>query len=188
MISIERLFSLTAIKGANVEPIPKGRGVFSKEDALGVIAMVQKDHPIGVMLLEATITGNRRNLASIESILTQAFKAQGVEVSIANGLAKLVVCEVLGGNICPKCKGTKVNYHRNGACKHCSGFGREQVTPKTLADSLSQYAGIAIGSDEFLARYNRPYMNGLTALYTHEDKARQMAKKILSMVAAIGVS
>lgn len=57
--------------------------------------MVQKDHPIGVMLLEATITGNRRNLEPIESILTQAFKAQGVEVSIANGLAKLVVCEVL---------------------------------------------------------------------------------------------
>ncbi|AVT49754.1 hypothetical protein [Shewanella baltica] len=188
MVSIERLFSLIALRGANVAPTAKGWGVFSKDDAMGVIAMVQKEYPIGVMILEVKITGNTHNLSTIESILSQAYSSQGLGTPIALGLTKLVVYEVCGGGICSKCKGTKVNYHRNGDCKHCLGSGRLQVTPQTLANSLSQYAGTVIGVDEFLSCFNRQYMDGLTALYTHEEKARQTAKRILERVEAMAIS
>jgi len=62
------------------------------------------------------------------------------------------------------------------------------VTPQTLANSLSQYAGTVIGVDEFLSCFNRQYMDGLTALYTHEEKARQTAKRILERVEAMAIS
>lgn len=181
MISIERLFELLSPRGVAIGAAVGGKGVFSKEDAMGVVAQVQGKFPVGVKVLEASICGD----VDAEDLLVKALCKQ-YEVDFrpvaAAALAKLAVNEVCGTRTCPKCNGTKLNYHRNDDCKHCSGTGRLVNTAEQLTKSFCDLSGAKITTEQFIQHFYDKYMNGVDALHQHEQDAARFAKKVLRMV------
>lgn len=180
MISIERLFELLSPRGLSIGAAG-GKGVFSKEDAMGVVAQVQGKYPVGVKVLEATICGD----VDAEDVLVKALCKQ-YEVDFrpvaAAALAKLTVNEVCGTRVCNKCHGTKINYHRNGECKHCSGTGMMLNTVEQLTKSFCDLSGAKITPEQFSQHFYDKYMDGVDALHQHEHDAARFAKKVLRMV------
>lgn len=182
MIPVERLFELLSPQGLSFG-IASGKAVFSKEDAMGVVAQVQGKCLVGVKVLEASICGD----VAAENLLIQALAKQ-YEVDFrpvaAAALAKLAVNEVCGTRVCPKCNGTKLNYHRNGECPHCSGTGKMLNTVEQLSRSFTDLTGSQITTEQFSRHFYDKYMDGVDALLQHQHDAARFAKKVLRMVQA----
>jgi len=180
MISIERLFELLSPRGLSIGAAA-GKGVFSREDAMGVIAQVQGKYPVGVKVLEATICGDVDAEDALVKALTWKYE-ENFRPLVSAVLARLAVNEVCGTRVCPKCKGTKLNYHRNGECKHCKGFGKMLNTVEQLTKSFCDLSGAKITPEQFSQHFYDKYMDGVDALHQHEHDAARFAKKVLRMV------
>lgn len=186
MISIERLFCLVSQQAISVEPRTGGRGVFSREDAAGVIAMVQHVHPVGVKVLEAKIANNHNSAAEIEQALTTTISAIGIEHAMAKSLAKMAVSEVCGSRRCPVCNGVGSRMSRRYSqvfeCKHCAGTGVVLRTTKALAQLLSKLAKTKVSIEDFTAKYYDVYMEAVDELYQAEGSASVYAADVLRQV------
>ncbi len=181
MIAIEHVFQLLTPKGLSLEAV-HGRGIFSKEDAMGVIAQVQSQFPIGVKVLEARICGNIDAEDALINALTERYK-QDFSPIAASALAKLAVNEVCGTRICGRCNGTTLNYHRNGECKHCCGTGRLLNTADQLTRSFCDLSRATISTAQFTQHFYDKYMEGIDTLYQHEHEATRAAKNVLRLIA-----
>ena len=180
MISIERLFELLSPRGLSIGAAG-GKGVFSKEDAMGVVAQVQGKYLVGVKVLEASICGD----IDAENLLINALAKQyetDFRPVAATVLAKLAVNEVCGSRVCTKCHGTKLNYHRNGECLHCCGTGKMLNTVEQLTKSFCDLSGAKITPEQFSQHFYDKYMDGVDALHQHEHDAARFAKKVLRLV------
>nr|WP_320125735.1 TIGR02642 family protein [uncultured Shewanella sp.] len=183
MISIERLFELLSPRGVAIGAAVGGKGVFSKEDAMGVVAQVQGKYLVGVKVLEASICGD----IDAENLLINALAKQyetDFRPVAASALAKLAVNEVCGTRICTKCHGTKLNYHRNGECLHCCGTGKMLNTVEQLTKSFCDLSGTKITAEQFSQHFYDKYMTGVDTLHHHQADAERHAKRVLRLVAA----
>ena len=183
MISIERLFSMTAQGTISIEPSSKGLTSFSKEDALGVLGQVQGKSPIGLKVLEARIAGDEGSANQLRKALKLLLTKNEVTESIAGGLAELAVLEVCGSTRCPVCNGVGQRYSKKFQsiyeCSRCVGTGKILMTTSMLAKMLSGYSGIHIAEKVFCKKYYDLYMDTVDQLHTAEGKAAYFAKKIL---------
>lgn len=188
MISIERLFCLVSQQAISVEPRTGSRGVFSREDAAGVIAMVQHVHPIGVKVLEAKIANNHASAAELEQALATTIRGMGVGIgkAQAKSLAKMAVAEVCGSKRCPICNGVGSRMSKRYAqvfeCKHCAGTGMVLRTTKALAQLLTKLSGTGVSEHDFTNQYYDTYMEAIDELYQHEGSASVYAASILRLV------
>jgi hypothetical protein len=182
MISIERLFELLSPRGIAIGAPVGGKGLFSQEDAMGVVAMVQGKFPIGVKVLEAKIAGDVSALNSLKQALAQQYELDNLKPLAAMALASLALNEVCGSPVCPKCKGTKQNYHRSGECLVCSGTGKLLNTVLQLSKSFSVLSGVVVTQEQFSRHFYDLYMAGIDSLYLHQADAERYAKRVLGLV------
>lgn len=183
MISIERLFELLSPRGVAIGAVVGGKGVFSKEDAMGVVAQVQGKYLVGVKVLEASICGDIDAENLLINALTKQYETDFMAVA-ATALARLAVNEVCGSRVCTKCHGTKLNYHRNGECLHCGGTGKMLNTVEQLTKSFCDLCGTKITAEQFSQHFYDLYMNGVDTLHQHQADAERHAKRVLRLVAA----
>ena len=182
MISLERLFCLTSQQAISVEPRAGGRGVFSREDAAGVIAMAQHVHPVGVKILEAKIGGNQHSSAELKQALTSVFESRNVNPVNAKALAKMAVSEVCGTKTCTSCGGVGFKDPRY-ACRVCKGSGVIAVrTCKVLAATFNALAREKLTELQFSQIYYDVYMSAIDELYQHESEAAKYAASVLRLV------
>lgn len=182
MISLERLFCLTSQQAISVEPRAGGRGVFSREDAAGVIAMAQHVHPVGVKILEAKIGGNQHSAAEIEQALTSVFESRNVNPVNAKALAKMAVSEVCGTKTCTSCGGVGFKDPRY-ACRECKGSGIANIkSVNALAYRMSTLTNCQISDVQFSQIYYDVYMDAIDELYQHESEAAKYAASVLRLV------
>lgn len=183
MISIERLFSMTAQGTISVEPSSPGLTNFSKEDALGVLGQVQGKAPVGLKVLEARIAGDEGSANQLRKALTLSLTRNDVTESIAGGLAELAVLEVCGSTRCPVCNGVGNRYSNKFQsiyeCSRCAGTGKILMTTSMLAKMLSGHSEIRITEKVFCKKYYDLYMDTVDQLHTAEGQAALFAKKIL---------
>lgn len=181
-VSLERLFCLTSQQAISVEPRAGGRGVFSREDAAGVIAMVQHVHPIGVKILEAKIGGNQHSAAEIEQALTSVYLSRNVNPVNAKALAKMAVSEVCGTKTCTSCGGVGFKDPRY-ACRECKGSGIANIkSVNALAYRMSTLTNCQISDVQFSQIYYDVYMDAIDELYQQEGEAAKYAAAVLREV------
>lgn len=184
-VSLERLFCLTSQQAISVEPRASGKGIFSREDAAGVIAMVQHINPIGVKVLEAKIGGNHNSGAELAHALTATFEARNVHPKAAKALAFMAVTEVCGAHICPKCNGVGSIDSRGRPCRACQGSGIKNVrTIKQMAAQFNALSSLKISEQQFSQIYYDVYMEAIDELYQQEGEAAKYAASVLRLVQA----
>lgn len=190
MISIERLFTLTAQKAISLEPI-NGRGVFSAEDAAGVIAQAMKTCPVGVRILEARIAGNKGASLELREIVKEKLIGEGRESSEAAALARLVVHEVCGTKVCPKCNGNGFNITNftKGTrvdCHGCNGVGQIILSCDDLAYMMGRILNWRMTKgrrEQFVSEYYDQYSQVVDWMYRAAGDADSECKRILRLVA-----
>jgi uncharacterized phage protein len=89
-ISIERLLTKTAVRTRSIEPSCRCLSPFNKDDDLGVLAQVQRKHPIGLMVLESEIAGCEAAGQILISGVKLKMIALGLSQATAAALALLV--------------------------------------------------------------------------------------------------
>ncbi|MGI2045955.1 TIGR02642 family protein [Shewanella oncorhynchi] len=183
-VSLERLFCLTSQQAISVEPRASGKGIFSREDAAGVIAMVQHVHPVGVKLLEAKIGGNQHSAAELKQALSSVFESRNVNQVNAKALATMAVTEVCGIKKCPHCKGTGFKDYRH-KCRNCKGSGVADIrTIKNLTATFNALSRKTLTEQQFSQIYYDVYMSVIDELYQHESEAAKYAASVLRLVQA----
>lgn len=180
-VSLERLFCLTSQQAISVEPRASGKGIFSREDAAGVIAMVQHVHPVGVKLLEAKIGGNHNSRAELAHALTATFEARNVNPIAAKALAFMAVTEVCGAHICHKCNGVGSIDSRGRPCRACQGSGIKNVR-SVLTATFNGLSGLKISAQQFNQIYYDVYMEAIDELYQQEAEAAKYAASVLRLI------
>lgn len=184
-VSIERLFCLTSQQAISIAPVAGGKGIFSREDAAGVIAMVQHVNPIGVKVLEAKIGGNHNSGAELAHALTATFEARNVHPKAAKALAFMAVTEVCGAHTCPKCNGVGSIDSRGRPCRACQGSGIKNVrTVKQMTAQFNALSGLKISEQQFSQIYYDVYMKAIDELYQEEGEAAKYAASVLRLVQA----
>lgn len=184
-VSLERLFCLTSQQAISVEPLASGKGIFSREDAAGVIAMVQHVYPVGVKLLEVKIGGNQHSAAELKQALASVFESRNVNPIAAKVLAKMAATEVCGTKKCPYCKGVGFKADPRHACRQCKGSGVIDVrTCKVLTATFNALAREHLTEQQFSQIYYDVYMSAIDELYQHEGDAAKYAASVLRLVQA----
>ncbi|MCU8036960.1 TIGR02642 family protein [Shewanella oncorhynchi] len=184
-VSLERLFCLTSQQAISVEPRASGKGIFSREDAAGVIAMVQHVHPVGVKLLEAKIGGNQHSAAELKQALASVFENRNVNQVNAKALATMAVTEVCGTKICQSCKGVGFKKDPRYACRNCKGSGVADIrTIKNLTSTFNALSRKTLTEQQFSQIYYDVYMSVIDELYQHESEAAKYAASVLRLVQA----
>lgn len=183
-VSLERLFCLTSQQAISVEPRASGKGIFSREDAAGVIAMVQHVYPVGVKILEAKIGGNQHSSAELKRALICTLEYQNVNPVAAKALASMAIEEVCGAKKCHHCNGVGFKDPRH-ACRHCRGSGITALrTSKQLAATFNALAREHLTEAQFNQVYYDVYMSAIDELYQHEGDAAKYAASVLRLVQA----
>lgn len=184
-VSLERLFCLTSQQAISVEPRASGKGIFSREDAAGVIAMVQHVSPIGVKVLEAKIGGNHNSGAELAHALIATFEARNVNPAAAKALAFMAVTEVCSAHRCQKCNGVGSIDWRDRPCRACQGVGFKHIrTVKHMAATFNGLSGLKISEQQFSQIYYDVYMEAIDELYQQEAEAAKYAASVLRLVQA----
>lgn len=183
-VSLERLFCLTSQQAISIAPVAGGKGIFSREDAAGVIAMVQHVNPIGVKVLEAKIGGNHNSGAELAHALTASFEAQNVHPKAAKALAFMAVTEVCSAHRCPKCRGTGSIDSRGRPCRTCKGAGAVGRTLKQMTAQFNAVSDLKISEQQFSQIYYDVYMSAIDELYQQEGEAAKYAASVLRLVQA----
>lgn len=188
MVSIERLFCLISPQAISAEPI-YGKGVFSREDAAGVVGQVQHaGFAVGVHVLESKIGGNANSRQRLVQAVTAVNTNNGVSHHIANMLAEMAVHEVCDSHACPKCKGSGISfskrYNRIGHCSRCEGTGHTNSSMRDLAGVFSVLTQTKCSTPEFRLQFYDRFMEAVDALYKEEGEAINACKKVLNALAA----
>ncbi|RTR34747.1 hypothetical protein [Shewanella atlantica] len=186
-ISIERLLRITAVRTPGFEPRYGCLSPFNKDDALGVLAQVQKKHPIGLMVLESEIAGCEAAGRTLINGVKLKMIAHGLNQASADALALLVWREVCGSLRCQSCNGVGERYSKRyrtlNECQACCGTGKTILTPKNLAKDFSVLVGEKVTSKAFNKRYYKLYINAVDQLHKCESDAAMYAASILRMIA-----
>ncbi|WP_351122611.1 hypothetical protein [Shewanella sp. T24-MNA-CIBAN-0130] len=187
MLTIERLFTMTNIKSLNIGAITGGKGLFSSEDALGVVAVVQLSHPLGVKILEAKISGSEYAMRILGKAVTRFFVGKGYEQSIAAAMGFMVVREVCQVPICSSCNGVGERYSKKFnqlfECQVCHGTGKILLTKNHLANQLSVLCNKTISNHVFNTVYYDDYMQAVDLMYGDEQRAATLARRTLDQTA-----
>jgi hypothetical protein len=186
MISIANLFLLTAPKGMPLQII-SGRGVFTKDDALNLIAQAQGKFPVGIKVLEARIGGIGQAAFTLRETLTSALLQDDVEMPEAKALSRMAVDEVCGTRICQKCKGRGYSISNwNGSakqvlCKRCYGVGHILKTSLELAQTISVLLQREVTEDVFTQMYYDQYMDCVNQLWQESGEAERECKRLMRL-------
>lgn len=174
MISLENVLMMTCIKSPQLSA-PMSRGVFSKEDALGVLAMVQSKHQLGMLVLQSKIAGDEAATRKINRTASLLLINRGFDEVIARGMAFLAAREVCGTPRCELCNGTgerlSRRYSKMFECPACHGTGKILLTSANLAAQLSALTGKNITKRIFSAAYYDDYMDIINELHVAETAA-----------------
>jgi len=184
-ISIERLLTITAVRTRNFEPRYGCLSKFNKYDALGVLAQVQRKHPIGLMVLESKIAGCEAAGHTLINGVKLKMIALGLSQDSAAALALLVWREVCGSLRCKSCNGVGYKHYRTAVntCQACCGTGKKLLTPKNLTKDFSVLVGEKVTSKAFNKRYYELYINAVDQLHKCESDAALYATSIMRMIA-----
>ncbi|MCH7421286.1 hypothetical protein [Shewanella sp. MM_2022_3] len=175
---------MTSQQAISVEPRASGKGIFSREDAAGVIAMVQHVYPVGVKILEAKIGGNQHSSAELKRALICTLEHQNVNPVAAKALASMAIEEVCGAKKCHHCNGVGFKDPRH-ACRHCKGSGITALrTSKQLAATFNALAREHLTEAQFNQVYYDVYTSAIDELYQHEGDAAKYAASVLRLVQA----
>ncbi|MBO2552609.1 hypothetical protein I6M38_11525 [Shewanella algae] len=188
MISIEKLFLLISPSGMPVQII-QGRGVFSRNDAENLIAQAQSKFPVGVKVLEASISGIEQSAFTLRETIKSALLSDGMELPVAKAMSKMVIHEVCGTKVCPKCKGRGYTHtNREGPrrqleCRKCFGVGRIIMDCKALAGELGKQLEREVTEEEFRAGFYDTFSSAVDALHRESWDAERECKRLLRIEA-----
>ncbi len=186
MVSIERLFCLISPQAISAEPI-YGKGRFSREDAAGVVGMVQHaGYAVGVNVLESKIGGNAGAKTLLIGTLTLANESNGVEPTAARALAEIAVHEVCGSCVCHKCKGVGTVYSKRYqqiyTCSRCEGTGHKNSSMRDFAEAFSALTHTSCSTPEFRKQHYDRLMDAIDSLYREEGEAARQCAKVLKLI------
>lgn len=164
-----------------------GRGVFTKDDALNLIAQAQGRYPVGIKVLEARIGGVEPAAFILRETLTSSLLHDGLAHSEAKALANMAVDEVCGTRICQKCKGRGYNISnwsgsaKQVLCKRCYGVGRILKTSIELAQTITQLLGKEVTEEVFTKLYYDHYMDYVDQLWLESGEAENECRRLMKL-------
>lgn len=188
MESIEVLFCLQEVKAMSFLHAG-GRGVFSREDAMGVIAKVIKDgFAVGVLVLEAKVGNNKGSYQQLVELMRRYYLSKSLAASHAGALAEMVVHEVCGNQKCQKCKGTGQSFSKrfNTLCKcgRCEGTGMHFYTMREYVTTFGLLAKEPTNTADFRKRFYDHLMDGIDSLEREQGNAAKRCVTVQEMALA----
>ncbi len=188
MLSIERLFCLLEPQALSISPVA-GRGVFSREDAAGVVGqVVHYGYAVGVTVLQAKVGNNERAKRELVDVLSRYYASIDVAAPRAKALAEMAVFEVCGNQKCPKCKGTgqsfSKRYNRFFRCGRCDGSGHHFSTMREFVITFGLLAKEPVTTEVFRKQFYDHLMDGIDTLEREQGEAAKQCAKILRLTEA----
>lgn len=186
MVSIERLFCLISPKSLDIAAVMGGFGVFSKDDAIGVIAMIQGKFPIGARVLETRVNDDIDMKNTLISALSARFITENLKPKAANALALMVIAEVCNSRTCKACNGTGYRlprrYDAYSGCPNCAGTGVRLNTTNNLAGTFSSMVNVLVTQEQFSKVFYDLYMDAVDDLYNQVNAAERYGYQILNII------
>ncbi|WPJ21774.1 molecular chaperone [Pseudoalteromonas phage vB_Pun_Y3] len=188
MMSLERLYSLVVIKTVSVETQRgSGRGVFSREDAMGVISKVESKYEIGSAILSASISGDKAAITWLENVYTEFLKLCEIDSDISRALAVAAVTEVCSSPQCTRCngRGETISKGMITECSKCHGSGAYVPSKRELHRLVISElpSDKQFSRDTFTRKWCNLYVNIVDRLHIEAGEAGKYAKKILNSMA-----
>lgn len=186
MISIENLFLLPSPKGISLQQV-NGRGVFSRDDAINLVAQAQGKYPLGIKVLEVKIGGVPQSRFSLVEALKSALLQADLLTIEAKALAEMIVNEVCGAQTCPKCKGRQYGFGtRQGVvtqipCKACEGSGVRVKNLEDIAKDFSRAIERDVSINVFNQMFFGHYKKYTTELWQEAGEAEMECRRLLRM-------
>lgn len=185
MVSIERLLSLISPKAISIEPIA-GKGLFSTEDAAGLLGQVQHlGYAVGIRVLEAKIGGNSGSKLLLIGAVTDSLISAGMEPIASRAIAEIAVSDVCGTGKCEKCHGTgesySMRYNRIFKCGRCQGTGEHFPKMRDYATWFALLTKSPCSTEDFRNRYYDRLMDAIDTLSREEGEAARQCRKMLNL-------
>ncbi|WP_372941731.1 hypothetical protein [Shewanella sp.] len=188
MVSLERLFCLISPKSLDIAAVMGGFGVFSKDDAIGVVAMIQGKFPIGARVLEVRVNDDSDMKNALIAALSSRFVIENLKPKAANALALMVVAEVCNSRTCKACNGTGYRlprrYDAYSGCPSCAGTGVRLSTTDNLAGTFSALVNVTVTQEQFSKVFYDLYMDAIDDLYRQVNDAERYGHQILNIIKA----